>query len=302
MRRHSLAVRALEWLETRMYAAARHVVTVGDGYRERLCAKGVPPEKITVISNGIDREAFQPRAPDPALRERWGLGERFVCAYVGTIGMASGLDVVLRAARLLAERGRHDIHFLIVGDGAVRAELEAEAARLGLRNVGFTGRLEKGLIPATLASVDVCLVHLKKRDLFTTVMPSKIFEAAAMAKPIILGVEGHAAELVRRAGCGICVEPENETDLVQAVEKLAEDPALGAALGRAGRDYFVARFDRGALAAEYLALIHRLSRQGAAEAEGDARGSTAPPTRELTLAPARRSAPLAKAPRVAERA
>ena len=302
MRRHSLAVRALEWLETRMYAAARHVVTVGDGYRERLCAKGVPPEKITVISNGIDREAFQPRAPDPALRERWGLGERFVCAYVGTIGMASGLDVVLRAARLLAERGRHDVHFLIVGDGAVRAELEAEAARLGLRNVGFTGRLEKALIPATLASVDVCLVHLKKRDLFTTVMPSKIFEAAAMAKPIILGVEGHAAELVRRAGCGICVEPENETDLVQAVEKLAEDPALGAALGRAGRDYFVARFDRGALAAEYLALIHRLSRQGAAEAEGDARGSTAPPTRELTLAPARRSAPLAKAPRVAERA
>jgi glycosyltransferase involved in cell wall biosynthesis len=232
-----------------------------------------------------------------------------VCAYVGTIGMASGLDVVLRAAGHLAERGRDDIHFLIVGDGAVREDLQAEAGRLGLRNVTFTGRLDKALIPPLLASVDVGLVHLKKRDLFTTVMPSKIFEAAAMAKPIILGVEGHAAELVRSAGCGICIEPENEAALIAALEHLADTPAVGTALGRAGREYFVRRFDRAALAADYLELIHRLHEsrtEGAQRVPTDTAAESGPPAgarpRELTLVSANRDADLVKTPRAAGRA
>jgi glycosyltransferase involved in cell wall biosynthesis len=305
--RSARLVRTLEWLERRMYAAATHIVTVGEGYRERFCEKGVPAEKITVISNGVD-EAFQPRPADPALRERWGLGDRFVCAYIGTVGMASGLDVVLRAGRVLAERGRDDIHFLIVGDGAVREKLEAEAERLGVRNVTFTGRLNREQIPLLLATIDACLVHLKKRDLFTTVMPSKIFEAAAMAKPIVLGVGGHAADLVQRAGCGICIEPENETELVGALQRMADDRALTASLGEAGREYIVHRFDRGALAADYLELIRRVCGQRGDEADrpidaaADGSGSAAPRPRELTLAAARRSASLAKAPRVAERA
>lgn len=305
--RHLL--RLLEWLELRMYAAASHIVTVGEGYRDELCRKGVPAEKITVISNGVDQEAFQPRSADPSLRARWGLDDRFVCAYVGTIGMASGLDVVLRAAGQLAERGRNDIHFLIVGDGAVRGDLEAEAAQLGLRNVTFTGRLDKGLIPPLLASVDVGLVHLKKRDLFTTVMPSKIFEAAAMAKPIVLGVQGHAAELVQRAGCGICIEPENETQLIAALEQLADDRELGAALGRAGRDYFVRRFDRAALAADYLGVIRRVREHDttepvrpAGDVAAESGQTAATRARELTLVPPAREQDLVKTPRAAGRA
>jgi UDP-N-acetylmuramyl pentapeptide phosphotransferase/UDP-N-acetylglucosamine-1-phosphate transferase/glycosyltransferase involved in cell wall biosynthesis len=307
--RNARLVRALEWLERRMYAAADHIVTVGDGYREQLCGKGVPTEKITVISNGVDQDAFEPRAADPAVRQRWGLGKRFVCAYVGTIGMASGLDVVLRTAQRLAERGRGDIHFLIVGDGAVRAELEAEVARSGLDTVTFTGRLDKAMVPAVLATVDACLVHLKKRDLFTTVMPSKIFEAAAMAKPIILGVEGHAADLVRRAGCGTCIEPENEAELCAAVERMADDPDLVAALGQAGRSYFVGRYDRRALANDYLGLIRWVCEGRMAQAPVSAvdpvlagGASAALRPHEPALAAARRDAHLPEAPQAAGRA
>jgi len=301
--RSARLLRLLEWLEVRLYAAATHIVTVGEGYRDELRRKGVPAEKITVIANGVDQDIFQPRSADPDLRARWGLNGQFICAYVGTIGMASGLDVVLRAACELTARGRSDLHFLIVGDGAVRADLEGEAVRLGLRNVTFTGRLDKALIPPLLASIDAGLVHLKKRDLFTTVMPSKIFETAAMAKPIILGVEGHAADLVRRAGCGICIEPENATQLIAALEQLANAPALSADLGRAGRDYFVRCFDRGALAAEYLELIRRIRERSAVDvarprgepAAGGARG------RELSLVSAR-DAEVEKASRMAGRA
>jgi glycosyltransferase involved in cell wall biosynthesis len=103
--------------------------------------------------------------------------------------------------------------------------------------------------------VDACLVHLKKRDLFKTVLPSKIFEAAAMAKPIILGVEGEAARLVREAGAGICIEPENAEALVGAVELLAASPGRGAEMGLAGREKIGPVYDYDALAEAYVDVI-----------------------------------------------
>ena len=253
-------IQLLEWLERRLYATAGHIVTVGEGYRDELRKKGVPAARISLIPNGIDRDVLFPRPPAAAVCERWGLHDQFVCAYVGTIGMASGLDVVLRAAAELAARGRTDIKFLVVGDGAVRAELERDAAHRGLTNVVFTGRQDKESIPTLLASVGVCLVHLKKHPLFATVLPSKIFEAAAMAKPVILGVEGYAAELVQRAGAGICIEPENDAQLVDALIRLADDRGFAETLGRSGHDYFVAHFDRSVLALQYLDLIRAAKR------------------------------------------
>ncbi|HOT23909.1 MAG TPA: glycosyltransferase family 4 protein, partial [Thermoleophilia bacterium] len=119
-----LAVRALEVMERTLYAAADHIVTVGDGYREQLMARGVPAAKIDVVTNGVETDLFYPRDPDPAVRERFGVAQdAFVVVFAGTIGMASGLDVALRAARRLRDHGRRDIVFLLVGDGAVRAEL-----------------------------------------------------------------------------------------------------------------------------------------------------------------------------------
>jgi glycosyltransferase involved in cell wall biosynthesis len=264
--RNQRVVRLLEWLELKMYAAADQIVTVGEGYCTQLCNKGVPVEKISVIPNGVDQEAFRGHEPDRLLRKRWNLGESFVCAYVGTVGMASGLEVLPRAGRLLQARGRTDVKFLVVGDGAIRSDLQREVESNGPDNMVFTGRQNKDLIPAILASVDACLVHLKKRPLFATVMPSKIFEAAAIAKPIILGVEGHAADLVRRAGCGICIEPENETELADAVERMADDRQLAVTLGRRGHDFFVQHFDRAKLAETYLDLIDRVASGATARA------------------------------------
>ncbi len=252
-------LRLLEWLELRMYAAADLVVTVGDGYRRKLeQERGVPPERIRVLPNGVDLSTFQPRDDDGALRAHHGLGDRFVCSYVGTIGMGSGLEVVLRAARLLREQGRDDVRFLLVGDGAVREELEARARSEGLASVVFTGRLPKARMPEVLAASDACLVHLTRTDLFKTVMPSKIFEASAMERPIVLGVEGFAAELVEAAGAGICIEPENADDLVEAVTRLAGDRDLARRMGAAGLERIAKRHDVSTLAREYEGLLEAL--------------------------------------------
>ncbi len=257
--RRSRRVRFLEALERCMYAAASTIVTVGEGYRRKLAERGVAPEGVEVIPNGVDRGLFRAGADGSRVRREYGLGDAFVLVYAGTIGMGCGLDVALRAGRLLRERGRHDVRILLVGDGAIRERLERDAREADLSNVVFTGRLDKERMPEVLGAADACLVHLARRELFKTVLPSKIFEAAAMSRPIVLGVEGFAAELVAGAGAGICIEPENADELVRATLRLADDPGLAKRLGEAGRVEIAARYDYDALASRYAELLDRIA-------------------------------------------
>ena len=248
-------IRLLEIMENRLYSWSESIVTVGEGYQKELIGKGVESKKISIIPNGLDHEQFSPREPDQSMIEKYNLQSKFVCSYVGTIGMACGLDVVIRAGEILREKGNENIVFLLVGEGAFRNNLQSEAERLELKNVIFTGRLDKQLIPNILSITDACLVHLKRQALFRTVMPTKIFEAAGMEKPIILGVEGYAAKLVQEAHAGILIEPENENQLVSAVENLAGDLRLCRSYGQDGRTYFIRHFDRDRLASDYLTLL-----------------------------------------------
>ena len=250
---------ALGVLERAMYVRAAHIVTVGEGYRQRLIARGVPAERISIVTNGVDAEIFHPQPGGEEIRSRYGLGAAFVCIYAGTIGMACGLEVVLAAAEMLRLQGRQDIRFLLVGDGAERHALQQRCRSLGLDNVTFAGRQDRRDVPRFLAAADAVLVHLKRREAFRTVLPSKIFEAASMAKPIILGVEGCAAELVRAAGAGLCITPEDPQGLLDAIETLAGDPPGRQAMGQAGHDYVTRHFDRSALARAYLDIVSRLA-------------------------------------------
>ncbi len=253
--REGMLIRVLYRLERWMYAAADHIVTVGEGYRGELLAKGAAPEKVTVVPNGIDTELFYPLPPDPRLKKDLGLEGRFVCSYLGTIGMACGLRVVLEAARILRDRNVRDIVFLLVGDGAAREDLEARARKDDLDAVIFLGQQPKGKIPPLLEITDVALVHLKRESLFGTVMPSKIFEAAAMGRPILLGVEGHAAKLVSDYEMGVCFEPENAEQLVAGLLRLREDPELRKRMGQNGQQLVTKSFNRDSLARQFLSLL-----------------------------------------------
>lgn len=251
-------LRFLEGMERIMYRTAQRIVTVGEGYRRRLLERGVPAAKIDVVMNGVDVDLLTARPPDPApLRRQWKLEGKFVCSYIGTIGMACGLDVLLRTGRRLREAGRTDIVLLAVGDGAVRAGLDEQARRDGLDQVIFTGRQPKETMPDFLALTDVCLVHLRKTGLFETVMPSKIFEAAGMARPIVIGVNGDARDLVERAGAGLAIEPEDDAALAATLCRLADHPEEGRAMGERGKSFVLAHFDRDRLAEDYLAILKK---------------------------------------------
>ncbi len=208
--------------------------------------------------NGMDNSAQVDPQTIADVRRQYGLEGKFVAAYVGTIGMACGLSVVLRAAQKLRAAGDDRFRFLLVGDGAVREELENEAREKELNSVIFTGRVAKDRGTACLAASDVALIHLKKNDLFKTVIPSKMFDAFAVSKPIVLGVAGDAAELLQEFGAGHAIEPESETDLIHVLHALAETPNVASAMGASGHRFAGARFDRDALAQTYLDRIESI--------------------------------------------
>lgn len=251
------AIKLLEAIERFAYRKADLVVSVTDGFvphiRER---RGDGP--IAVVKNGVDLTTFT--TPDAAaeteFRAAHGLTGKFVAAYVGTHGMAHKLDTVLEAAELL--RDRSDIAFLLVGDGAERERLVAEVAARGLSNVVMLGQQPKSAMPGIWAASDAALVLLRRVDTFKTVIPSKMFEAMAMACPMIMGVEGEAKALMEAGGAGIAITPESAAELAAAVTRLADDPAFAAQLGESGRSFVAREFDRRVLAERLLGEMQAL--------------------------------------------
>ncbi len=238
-----------------MYKAADHIVAVGQGYRDNILTKVDVRDRISVITNGVDLTHFTPSDADSNPKQD-DPRRPFVCSYIGTIGMAHGLEVVVKAARILQQGGRNDIHFQLVGDGANRARLEEEARQHGVSDmIQFTGRLPKTEIPRILADSDACLIHLKGCDLFETVIPSKIFETMAMQRPIIMGVKGEAARIVEEANAGLTMEPDCPESLVQAVTALADDADLTRRLGQHARAFVTEHYNRDVLAEQFLHVM-----------------------------------------------
>ncbi len=249
--RRGVVIRLLEKIEAAAYRAADVVVPVTDSFVSHI-RKARPSAPVTVIKNGLNLKQFirVGESEAEAFRTAHGLSAKFVAAYVGTHGMAHGLDCVIDAAKRLQDRT--DIAFLLVGDGSERLRLEAKCAAEGLTNVVMLGQQPKSLMPTIWSVTDAALVLLRKLDLFKDVLPSKMFEAMGLACPIVLGVEGEALALVEEAKAGIGIEPESGEHLAAAVLKLADDAALAARLGASGKAFVEAQFDRERLARVYL--------------------------------------------------
>jgi len=251
--RQKQVIAFLEWLEGLLYRKADRIVPVTRAFKDHIMKKGAAADRISIITNGADLEMFEPLPKDNPVAKEFGLDGKFVPSYIGTHGMAHALDTVLRAAKLL--EGEKDILFLLVGDGAERNTLIREKDRLGLGNVLMLGQQPKEKMPAFLAASDASLVLLKKDDLFKTVLPSKIFEAMAMKRPIILGVEGESKAVIDEGKCGIPIEPENHEELAQAVMRLYRNKDFARMLGENGRTFAMENYSRGRLADTYLQML-----------------------------------------------
>jgi glycosyltransferase involved in cell wall biosynthesis len=247
-------------LERFLYARADHFLVNSPAYRDYLIAHGVPAHRISFIPNGADPDAFDPDARGEPTRHSLGLDGKFVVTYAGALGMANDIPTVLRAASRL--RGESGIHFLLIGDGKDRAELEALAQQLALSNVTFGGSRAKADMPEVLAASDACLAILRDIPMFRTTYPNKVFDYMAAARPTILAIDGVIRQVLDDAGGGIFVPPGDDGALATAVRALSQDPARARAMGRAARAFVVEHFNRHDQAAQFEKLVLGLAGTG----------------------------------------
>ncbi len=251
----SAVIRWLERLELHLYRHAKRVVAVTYAFKQNLVERGIDPDKIDVVTNGVDLSRYGPRPRDAEIEARLGFEGCFVAGYVGTHGMAHALETLIDAAALLAARpdGR-DIRILLIGDGARKAALVAEAERRSLTNLVFLDSVPKDQIIRYWSVLDTAIIHLRDTPLFRTVIPSKLFEAMGMGLPILMGVEGEAGDIVRDGETGIGFKPEDAVALADALVQLAHDAQLRDRL-KANALRVAKQYDRSYLAHRMLQVL-----------------------------------------------
>jgi colanic acid biosynthesis glycosyl transferase WcaI len=258
----SLLHRGLKRIAGFLYRHSDRIVVVTPAFEDYLVKHWrVPREKISVIENGVETDLFSPRPftseANAALKRELNAGGRFVVSYIGTMGMAHGLETIIAAATQLRD-ANPDIVFLMLGEGAEKERIVDLARQRSLNNLRFVDQQPREKIPAYICASDACLVLLKKTDVFKTVIPTKMLEFMSCARPVILGVDGQARTILEQARGGLVIEPENSDALVNAIRWLAANREMACKLGENGRDHIVRKFSRGQTAEKYIRMLKNL--------------------------------------------
>ncbi len=254
---NSLLHRALGKIADFLYREATHIVVVTPAFREHLIKKWrVPEDKISVVQNGVETGLFSP-GDSGRLRRSLDAEGKFVVSYIGTLGLAHGLETVIAAAENL-QGTDPNVQFLLVGEGADRERILALAESKMLRNLRFVPQQAREKVPAYISASDACLVLLKKSDVFETVIPTKMLEFMSCGRPVILGVNGQAREILEQSRGGLYVEPENPAALCEAIRELQQHNGLRDSMGRKGREYVVQNLSRERTAGDYIEVLNRL--------------------------------------------
>ncbi len=256
MVKHRWPLRLVGWWCRCVYRCVDRIVVLSPGFKARLMERGVPDGKISVIYNWSHPV---PTAPsDKALEQQ--LQGKFVVLFAGNLGAAQGLDTVLDTAKLLRDR-RPEVCFALAGSGVEEQRLRERAKDEGMANVLFLGRRPPEAMGALYTRADALLVHLRDEPLFRITIPSKTQTYLAAGKPILMGVRGDAADLVREAGAGIVFPPQDSEALVKVVEMLLSMPQTGrVALGISGRQFYEARLCVEAGVKAFEVLLARVAR------------------------------------------
>ncbi|MFZ9847505.1 MAG: glycosyltransferase family 4 protein [Flavobacteriales bacterium] len=255
MSESSRIYRSLERLEMFLYRRADQIITVTEAFKKNITGRGIDEKKIHVIKNGANLELFQPKDKCTEVLKEHNLEGKFIVGYIGTHGMAHKLDFFLD---FIKETEEDNIHFLFMGEGAEKQKLLKIASDRNIKNVLFLDNVSKEKVIDYVSIVDVALVHLKRSDTFKTVIPSKIFESAAMKKPILLGVEGESKEIIENFNAGLCFIPENKESFLNCLYEMKDDTLLYHEFQK-GCEELVKEFDRKKLAAKMLSHLKELN-------------------------------------------
>jgi glycosyltransferase involved in cell wall biosynthesis len=251
----NIFIRYFEWQEKRCYKSAKTIIVVTDSFKEKLIEKEIAQSKIEIIKNGANLELYQPKQKNHTIIKELGIEGKKILGYIGTHGMAHKLDFILDCAKKL-ESSNPEFHFLLIGNGAEKKALLNKVKTDQLTNVTMLDSVPKEQVVEYLSILDAAIINLRKSELFTTVIPSKIFETSAMQIPILLGVDGEARSIVEKFGAGLYYEPENTFDFISKINKLFENESDYIQFKSGGKKLAEA-FDRKALAKQMLEIINQ---------------------------------------------
>lgn len=249
----SAIYKILEKIELFLYRKASLVVSVTNSFKRNLVARGIDTNKIKVVRNGSNLQRFKPIPKDVELEKGLNLVGKRVIGYIGTHGMAHKLDFILDCWKKVDD----NYHLLFIGDGAEKEKLVTKAEQDEIKGVTFLPSVLKDEVPKYLSIIDIALVPLKKSELFKTVIPSKIFENAAMGIPILLGVEGESKDLIESYEAGLAFAPENESDFIKKLQIFYQEES-SIEKYKEGCNNLAQDFDRKKLASEMLEYLNHI--------------------------------------------
>lgn len=223
-----------------VYSQSGKIVVISPGMKSALCSRGVPESKISVVYNWCDEVSMFSKTAIPECSTEINdiFKGKFNIVYAGNIGKAQALDSVIAAAEIL-ERKKTAIQFVLIGEGVEKKNLQHIVEARAIQNVKFIPHKPVSEINILLDKADVLLVHLANNNLFKITIPSKIQAYLAAGKPILAGVPGDAANLVKTANAGLPCEPEDPQDIAAVAEKLSRlDRAELQKMGINGREFY----------------------------------------------------------------
>lgn len=241
--RNPILIRASEWLERLLYRNADRVVVNSPGFVEHVLGHGA--RSVDLVPNAVDVGMFDPKETGFTYRQAHGLEGMFVALYAGAHGMSNDLQVVLQAATRL--RSYDGVVFVLVGDGKEKPALVSQAEELGLKNLKFMPPVSKSEMPKVLAAADGCIAILKALEVYKTTYPNKVFDYLAAGKPVVLAIDGAVRQVVEAAGAGLFCPPGDPEALAQTLLELVFNRRRAEAMGKAGRAYVEAHFDRASM-------------------------------------------------------
>jgi len=257
--RNRSAIRFAQGLEKWVYRISDHIIVIGEGFLKNLLAKGVPRDKLTMIPNWVDTDFLKPVSKDNSVAGKYGLKDKFVLMYSGTISISSNraLERVVEAAASM--KREEDVVFVIVGEGLKKPELERKAEDCGATNVRFLPFQPYEDLPRLLASSDILLVPLDTEKSQMSV-PSKLYNFLAAGRPILALAprDSEVALLVRENRCGDVVSPDDIAGIREAILRLKRDAGVRGELAANARRYVVENFARTMIMDRYESLLASL--------------------------------------------
>lgn len=254
--KNPLVIWWLRRMAKKIYNQAKHIVALSPGMKEGIVRTGIPAEQVTVIPNGSDLDLFRPDLDGSVWRNQLQLSDRFAAIYFGAMGLANGLEYIIEAARILAERGKDHIVLVLIGDGGKRPKLEKMIREYKLTNVIFSNTLPKMELAQLVAGCDVCMTIFRAAKEHTW-SPNKMFDALAAGKPVLINVPGWLGETIENNKCGKCIDPYRPEALADALEELAANPQLCREMGKNARALAEREFDRAKLASRLETVLLR---------------------------------------------